>query len=129
MYSILKEIVKVETNDMDNFLNIMKALSDETRLKIIDLLMEYDFCVGALSRQLGISEAAVSQHLKVLRKAGIVSGEKRGYYTHYDINRKLLLETSQAIHAMAVNNVIRKGCRQHLTGNHQYCENKNNIKK
>ena len=67
---------------MDDLLKVMKALSDETRLKIINLLLNFDFCVGALSRQLGISEAAVSQHLQILRKAGLVTGEKRGYYTH-----------------------------------------------
>ncbi len=109
---------------MDDFLTIMKALSDETRLKIIGLLMKYDFCVGAISRQLGISEAAVSQHLKVLRNAGIVSGDKRGYYTHYDVNRDLLMKTGQHIRSMAECGEIRKGCRQHLTGDHKYCANK-----
>jgi len=110
---------------MDDFLKVMKALSDETRLKIIDLLLNYDFCVGALSRQLGISEASVSQHLQVLRKAGVITGEKRGYYTHYDIKRELLEETADAIRAIAKHESPRKGCRQHLTGNHQYCTNMN----
>lgn len=109
---------------MEDFLKVMKALSDETRLKIIDFLLHYDFCVGALSRQLGISEAAVSQHLQVLRKAGLVTGEKRGYYTHYDVNKELLKETANSIQAIAAHESPRKGCRQHLTGNHQYCANK-----
>jgi len=109
---------------MDNLLNIMKALSDENRLTIIELLMKYDFCVGALSRKLEISEAAVSQHLKILRNAGIVTGEKRGYYTHYDVNRQLIEAAGQALCAMAEKKESRKGCRQHLTGNHQYCSNK-----
>lgn len=109
---------------MDDFLHIMKALSDETRLKMIDLLMKNDFCVGALSRQLGITEAAVSQHLKVLRNVGIVSGEKRGYYTHYDVNRELLLKTSQDMEALAKRDVARKACRQHITGDHKYCQNR-----
>ncbi len=114
---------------MNNFLYIMKALSDETRLKILDLLMNYDFCVSALSRRLNISEAAVSQHLKVLRNANIVICEKRGYYNHYDINRELLLELSREINIIATKEIERKGCRQHLTGNHKYCENKLNRKK
>ncbi len=115
---------------MDNFLNIMKAISDENRLKIIELLIEYDFCVGALARHINISEAAVSQHLKVLRNAGIVSGEKRGYYTHYDVNRDLLMKTSHEISKLVSGDIERKGCLQHLTGNHQYCANeKNPLKK
>ncbi len=110
---------------MDDFLTVFKALSDGTRLKIIDLLLNYDFCVGALSRNLGISEAAVSQHLQVLRKAGLVTGEKRGYYTHYDLNRALFMEAALAMQAIASHDVARRGCRQHLTGDHQYCANKN----
>lgn len=109
---------------MDDFLIVIKAISDEKRLKIINLLIQNDFCVGALSRQLEISEAAVSQHLKVLRKAGVVTGEKRGYYTHYDVNRELLLEISGKITKIATNDTIRKGCRLHITGDHQYCANK-----
>lgn len=108
---------------MDNFLEVMKALSDKTRLEIMDLLLNYDFCVGALSMKLGISEASVSQHLKVLRNAGIITGEKRGYYTHYDIKRELLAETADRIRAMAEQGGPRQVCRQHLTGDHSYCRN------
>lgn len=112
---------------MDNFIIVIKAISDETRLKIINLLLNYDFCVGALSRKLGISEASVSQHLQVLRKADLVKGEKRGYYTHYDVNKEVLEEAAKSIHMIASHKTPRKGCKQHLTGNHQYCANKNPI--
>lgn len=113
---------------MDNLLEVLKALSDKTRLEMIDLLLNYDFCVGALSRKLGISEASVSQHLKVLRNAGIVTGEKRGYYTHYDIKRELLIEIADAIRTIAEHEAPRRGCRQHLTGDHRYCANLNQTK-
>lgn len=106
---------------MDNFSKVMKALSDNTRIKIIDLLLQYDFCVGGLARKLEISEASVSQHLQVLRKAGLVTGEKRGYYTHYDLNRNLFEEAAQAIHAIAAYEGPRKECRLNLTGHHQEC--------
>jgi DNA-binding transcriptional ArsR family regulator len=109
---------------MENLSQVLKALSDETRLKMIELLLQNDFCVGALSRKLNISEAAVSQHLKVLRNAGIVAGDKRGYYTHYDVCRDLIEEVSQSIHAIAAYSGDRKGCRQHITGNHEACPNK-----
>lgn len=110
---------------MENFIRVVKALSDEKRLKIINLLLKNDFCVGALSRKMGISEAAVSQHLKVLRNAGVVKGEKRGYYTHYDVKRETLEETADAIRSIAEYKMLRKGCRQHLTGDHRYCANNN----
>ena len=66
---------------------VFKVLSDETRFKLINLLLTHDLCVGALAHHLGISEAAVSQHLKQLREVGLVKGEKRGYWTHYMVER------------------------------------------
>lgn len=107
--------------ERDELLRVLKALADDTRLKIIDLLLRYDFCVGALAQKLGLSEAAISQHLKVLRNAGIVSGEKRGYYTHYDVNRDLLANAAAAVDALAAFPQERKGCKQHLTGDHRFC--------
>ncbi|WP_350343458.1 metalloregulator ArsR/SmtB family transcription factor [Proteinivorax tanatarense] len=85
---------------MDKSLKALKALSDKTRLKIIKLLLNYNFCVGAIAKNLGISEAAVSQHLKVLRQAGIVVGEKRGYYTHYIINKEIIYNLSHELRSL-----------------------------
>jgi len=76
---------------------ILKALSDETRYKLVKLLIRHDFCVGALATRLNISESAVSQHLKILRSTGIVKGDKRGYYTHYYVDQKVLKETANQI--------------------------------
>jgi DNA-binding transcriptional ArsR family regulator len=86
---------------MDELLVVLKALADETRIKIIALLLNHDLCVGGLAKRLQISEAAVSQHLQVLRKAGIVKGEKRGYYTHYGVDREALKKVSEKILALA----------------------------
>ncbi len=75
----------------------LKALSDETRYALITLLLKHDYCVRALARQLDISEPAVSQHLKLLRSAGLVKGEKRGYFTHYSVNREILKDIANKI--------------------------------
>lgn len=75
-----------------NHVRIFKALADETRFKLLRLLLTHDLCVGALAKQLNISEAAVSQHLKALREAGLVRGEKRGYWTHYAVEKETLHE-------------------------------------
>lgn len=53
------------------------------RLRIYQALLERKHCVRSLSRKLGISESAVSQHMKVMKEAGLVYGEKYGYHTHY----------------------------------------------
>lgn len=102
---------------MGELQGILKALSDETRFNIVELLLKHDFCVGALAKQLNISGAAVSQHLQVLRKAGLVTGEKRGYFTHYVVNRHLLAETADKMHEMASQrNSVEGGCHNFKLG-------------
>jgi DNA-binding transcriptional ArsR family regulator len=79
------------------FVHILKTLSDETRFQLIKLLLTHDFCVGALAQHLRVSEAAVSQHLKLLREAGLVKGEKRGYWTHYMVEKNKLNELADVL--------------------------------
>lgn len=79
----------------------LKALGDESRFRILSLLLAHDLCVRALARRLELSESAVSQHLKVLREAGLVRGEKRGYFTHYAVERERLHELGAVLKAMA----------------------------
>ena len=62
-----------------DLLTCLKALGDSSRLNLINILLKSDLCVGALARMLKLSEPALSQHLKLLREAGLVRGEKRGY--------------------------------------------------
>jgi len=69
---------------------LFKALSVETRVRIVQLLKKRVLCVNALASQLEITPAAVSQHLRILRDADLVVPDKRGYYVHYLINEKTL---------------------------------------
>ena len=71
----------------------LKAISDPTRIRILQLLSQCHkkdcspmLCVNALTKNLGITQSAVSQHLKILRQAGFVKSERRGYYIHYGLN-------------------------------------------
>ena len=78
-----------------DFCEIFKALGDPTRLKIIRLLAsnpERSLCVGALAQRLGITQPAVSQHLKVLKNVGIVNPNRDGFRVHYTINFETLAE-------------------------------------
>jgi DNA-binding transcriptional ArsR family regulator len=85
---------------MDHFLTVLKALADETRLKLVDVLLTQDICGRAAARRLGISEAAVSQHLRILKDAGLVLGEKRGYWTHYSVQGEVLEEIGAELERM-----------------------------
>ena len=62
---------------------MLKALGEPTRLKIYQALLERKHCVRSLSKKLGISESAISQHMKIMKDADLVYGEKFGYHTHY----------------------------------------------
>ena len=62
---------------------MLKALGEPTRLKIYQVLLERKHCVRSLSKKLGISESAISQHMKIMKDADLVFGEKFGYHTHY----------------------------------------------
>ena len=73
---------------MQELTKVFKALSDTNRLKIFIFLSRKTLCVNALVNCLGISQPAVSQHLKILREAGLINAEKRGYWMHYSANKK-----------------------------------------
>jgi ArsR family transcriptional regulator len=62
---------------------MLKALGEPTRLSIFQQLLIRKHCVRSLSKKLGITESAVSQHMKVLKEAGLVYGERFGYHIHY----------------------------------------------
>lgn len=77
---------------------IFKVLSDPTRLKLIHLIatnMEDRLGVVMLSKKLGVSQPAASQHLRILKKAGIVNLKKEGYNAYYFLNFKEMKEVKQ----------------------------------
>lgn len=66
--------------------HLFKILSVKTRVRLLELLKCRSLCVNALSRELGITPAAVSQHLRILRSVGAVKANKKGYFVHYSVN-------------------------------------------
>lgn len=87
---------------------VLKAIADETRMKILTLLLKHNYCVRELARNLELTEATISQHLKVLRETGLLVGEKRGYFMHYDVERAVLNELAGEIEALAA--IEREAC-------------------
>ena len=84
---------------IESLSEIYKALGDPTRLRLLKLLSDQSvvfcggncdgstfLCVGALADKLAVTQSAVSQHLRILRQAGLVRGERRGAYMHYSIS-------------------------------------------
>ncbi len=79
---------------------LLKILSVGTRVRIVQLLKGRALCVNALAHRLDVTQSAVSQHLRVLREAGLVIDEKRGYYVHYRLNEETFAEWKEAIDHM-----------------------------
>lgn len=67
-----------------------KVLSVETRIKIIELLKAGPLSVNTIAEALGVSQSAVSQHLRVMKQAGLVTDERRGYHIYYSLNKDKL---------------------------------------
>ena len=75
----------------------MKVLCEPTRCRILTLISERAYCVSALAILLGISAPAVSQHLRILRDAGLVTSEMYGYHTHYRLDKERLSQIAESI--------------------------------
>ncbi|MEJ2643298.1 MAG: metalloregulator ArsR/SmtB family transcription factor [Desulfosarcinaceae bacterium] len=92
-------------DEIEKLADIFKALSDPTRLKLIKLLNECHgsicnggpLCVNALAHRLGVTQSAVSQHLRVLRQVGMVRGARQGSFMHYSLDADGLEKYRQAL--------------------------------
>lgn len=88
---------------------MFKVLGVETRLKIIELLKSKGpLGVKKISQELGITPAAVSQHLKILKHVGLVQNERQGFYIPYSID-----EAAMEHCRTAISKVCECGCKGH----------------
>lgn len=68
---------------MEQVLKVLRAISQATRLRILMLLADCELCSCELVELLGISQPAISQHMRVLRRAGLVAERKIGTWVYY----------------------------------------------
>ena len=68
---------------MKHFIQVMKALSDPNRVKVIKMLQERSLCVCEIQEALKLAQPTASKHLKQLEKAGLVTYQKIGLWVHY----------------------------------------------
>lgn len=71
-----------------NFL--FKALNDETRRQILEILKEGDLNAGEISDQFNMSKPSISHHLDILKRADLIFSEKRGQFVYYSLNTSIL---------------------------------------
>ena len=73
---------------MRHLVKVMKALSDETRLRILNLLMERECCVCEVWQALNISQTRASRNLGILYDAGFLKLRREGLWSFYSIDRE-----------------------------------------
>ena len=82
----------------------LKALGEETRLRILRLLFKERMSVNEIADRLKASQYNVSKHLRIMREAGLLEVEKQGKERYYSVTRKLKSQVA------ANNNVLDLGC-------------------
>ncbi len=81
-------------------IELFHALSDETRLEIIELLRKGERCVCELTDTLDAAQSRLSFHLRVLKEAGIVRDRKDGRWVYYELDREAFEEVETLVSAM-----------------------------
>lgn len=69
---------------------LFKALNDETRRQILEMLKQKDMTAGDIAEAFNISKPSISHHLDILKRADLVSSEKKGQFITYSLNTTIL---------------------------------------
>ena len=100
--------------DVDRAIALFHALSDATRLGILDMLKEGERCVCELQDELDAAQSRLSFHLRVLKEAGLVTDRKEGRWMYYTIAPDALAEVHDLAIAMQPKKnglpVLRRAC-------------------
>ncbi|KXZ39269.1 transcriptional regulator, ArsR family [Alkalithermobacter thermoalcaliphilus JW-YL-7 = DSM 7308] len=83
------------TKDYSKYALLMKALGDETRIKIFDMLSEGEKCACNILEEFNITQPTLSYHMKILCESGIVDSRRDGVWMKYSINRENLDKIKQ----------------------------------
>jgi ArsR family transcriptional regulator len=91
---------------------IFHALSDETRLKILERLRQGERCVCELTDALDAAQSRLSFHLKTLKDAGLVTDRREGRWMYYAIDHDVMVEAADLVAALtpAESRHVRTGC-------------------
>lgn len=104
-------------NEYEKKAKIFKALCDERRLHILELLRHGEKCTCVLTEEINMPQSSLSYHMKILCEAGIVSGREDGKWTHYQIDKQgsekaiAILKEITAVEDTDINN---NSCCKHI---------------
>lgn len=84
------------------YVPMLKAISDETRLMIIDMLSCGELCACAILEKFNFTQPTLSYHMKILTKCGIVVGRRDGAWMNYSLNPEKFNELLQFMSRIAI---------------------------
>jgi ArsR family transcriptional regulator len=79
--------IQILMNQTEKYVELFKALSDETRLSLIVLLHKKELCVCQIEAALDISQTKASRHLAILRRAGLLKARREGLWVYYTLEK------------------------------------------
>lgn len=85
-----------------NYVNIFKALSDENRLEIINILKEGEMCAGEILSSLNIAQPTLSHHMKILCESGAVVCKKSGRQIYYVVSTEAMRAASEYLFTLSL---------------------------
>lgn len=72
-----------------DYIPILKALADETRLKIVDMLSKGDLCACKILEHFSITQPTLSYHMRILCDSEVVTGVRNGAWMNYSLNKEI----------------------------------------
>lgn len=105
-------------------IDILKALADETRLRILAQVLKDEMCVCEIEASLGLTQSNASRHLTILKKAGVLESYKTAQWAYYKMS-PLFIEENSELYAYLQRKLISMSCYKTDRENYSKCKQQN----
>lgn len=104
--------MKILEKNYSNYALFMKALSDETRVKIFEMLSDGELCACKILEEFKITQPTLSYHMKILCESGLVESRKDGVWMKYTIKMENLNNLKEFIDGIGINVNSQRKCNK-----------------
>jgi ArsR family transcriptional regulator len=104
-------------------IDILKAIADETRLRIISQILKSEMCVCEIEECLGLTQSNASRHLTILKKAGVLDSYKNAQWTYYKVSDEFLRDNKE-LYDYLVSQTSKLPCYENDCDNFNACKTK-----
>ena len=98
--------MKINQDDLNQSAKVLRALAHPLRMQILQYISQHPATtVGPIYRNMKLEQSVVSQHLHILRKAGLVTDERESKFIHYSVNESRVKRINNSIRAFMAEEV------------------------